>query len=181
MNILFDTEQSRYDVLKVNKRIIDMCGLKEQPDNFQSYSLRQYTPEERLLIIDYILKETKNIGYVIIDGIRDLINDINNIDQSIDITTKLMQWTDQYNCHISVGLHLNKGQNAELRGHLGSEIQNKAESIIEIEKDPDNDKWNIIKARDFRRIQFDSIGMTIDENYFPVIDQDYVEKNNKNF
>ena len=45
-----------------------------------------------------------------------------------------MQWTDDRQIHIHTILHQNKGdENA--RGHIGTELNNKAETVLLVEKD----------------------------------------------
>ncbi len=43
-----------------------------------------------------------------IDGIRDLLTDINSPDQATEITDFLMKWAERFNIHIIVILHQNK-------------------------------------------------------------------------
>ena len=45
---------------------------------------------------------TPDIGLVIIDGIRDMVYDINSPGESTRIISKLMQWTDDRQIHIPV-------------------------------------------------------------------------------
>lgn len=66
-----DTEQSPYHCLKVMKRILMLAGLPPEIDcdRMQFLALRKYTPDERIA--------TEGLGLVLIDGIRDLVYDIN--------------------------------------------------------------------------------------------------------
>jgi hypothetical protein len=175
-NILFDTEQGRYDAAINNSRVVRLCQLTEQPENFDTYSLRSLNTFERIEFIEYIIRNSEKLGFIEIDGIRDLVTSINDEAQATDIVTKLMQWTEDYDCHINVVLHLNKGEESVLRGHLGTEIQNKAESIIEVEKHKKIKGISIIKAKDFRGIEFEDFAMRIDENGLPYIDNDYKDE-----
>jgi hypothetical protein len=172
-NIFFDTEQGRYDAAMNNSRIIRLCGYEKQPNNLQVHALRSLTTFERIQYIDYVIRTVKNPGFVVIDGIRDLVTSINDEAQATEITSKLMRWTEDYNCHINVILHLNKGDEGGLRGHLGTEIQNKAESIIEVEKSKEFNGYSIIKPRDMRGIDFEPIGFLINEYGLPKIDLDF--------
>ena len=75
-----DTEQSRFHCHSVMQRILRLAGL---PDNMNSenlvfFGLREYSPNLRLRLIEYALQTQKGFGLVIIDGIRDLMLDINN-------------------------------------------------------------------------------------------------------
>uniref|UniRef100_UPI003B39FE96 AAA family ATPase n=1 Tax=Spirosoma sp. TaxID=1899569 RepID=UPI003B39FE96 len=98
--LLFDTEQSKHHVLKVVRRICRLCGI-DDPPNLEVYSLRPYAPNDRLKVIDYAIKQTAELGLVIIDGIRDLaVDPILDSEQASHIITHLLQWTDQLNIHI---------------------------------------------------------------------------------
>ena len=122
-----DTEQSPYHCLKVMKRILRMAGLPDDRDseNLEFLALRKYTPEQRIRIVEQAIYNTPDIGLVIIDGIRDMVYDINSPGESTRIISKLMQWTDDRQIHIHTILHQNKGdENA--RGHIGTELNNNA-------------------------------------------------------
>lgn len=170
-NILFDTEQSKYHVYWYNRRVVSICEKKCQPLNFKTYALRPFGVSERIQFIEHILENTKNIGFVIIDGIRDLVSDINNPNESTDIVNRLMYWTEKYDCHINVVLHINPVGDVKLRGHLGTEITNKAESVILIEKSNESPNYSVISPFQSRGKEFDPFSFFID-NYIPVIDLD---------
>jgi hypothetical protein len=101
----------------------------EELEFLNVFCLRKYAPNERLEIIENAIEVTKNLGLVIIDGIRDLITNINDPDQATMITTKLMKWSEEKDCHILTVIHENKG-NEQARGHIGTELINKAERIL---------------------------------------------------
>jgi hypothetical protein len=79
------------------------------------------------------------------------------------------------NIHISVVLHENPskdGSNNKARGHLGTELTNKAETVIRFEKNKDNKKQTIISPDDTRGEEFEPIYFEIAQNdmgLFPVI------------
>ncbi len=75
-----DTEQSPYHCLKVMKRILRMAGLPDDKDNehLEFLALRKYTPEQRIRIVEQAIYNTPDIALVIIDGIRDMVYDINS-------------------------------------------------------------------------------------------------------
>jgi hypothetical protein len=134
--ILFDTEQSLYHVQKISNRIMDLCG--DNLNNLKIIALRKHMPEKRLAMIDYYLKQkNQTYSFVIIDGIVDLLYDFNDLKESKIISTKLMEWSEIYNCHINVVLHTNKDK-MNARGHLGSELMNKSETVFKVEKEDDD-------------------------------------------
>ncbi len=63
-------------------------------------------PDKRKQIIDYMLANMEDIGLVIIDGIRDLMYDINSPSESSELINLLMKWSSEYNLHIHTVLHL---------------------------------------------------------------------------
>ena len=136
-----DTEQSTYHCAKVAKRILRMAGLPtdRNHEDLEFLVLRKYTPEERIAIVREAIYRTENVGLVIIDGIRDMVYDINSSGESTRVISLLMTWTGERNIHIHTILHQNKGdENA--RGHIGTELSNKAETVLQVEKDSKNDK-----------------------------------------
>lgn len=173
VNILFDTEQSKYKTQQITKRI---CNLSESfnTDNFQVYSLRTLNPLERLELIEKVLSETENINFVAIDGIIDLDSDlILNVEQAQNIVFKLMQWTEKHNIHISCVLHFNKTSNT-LTGHLGTFSQRKADAIIQVTKSKDNENITIVEATDTREKSFKPFAFSVDEKGLPYILEDFV-------
>ncbi|MCX6268234.1 MAG: AAA family ATPase [Bacteroidetes bacterium] len=131
----FDTEQGPAQTQKVFKRILEMAGLPtdRNPDNLSFFRLRPQNKDERIEMIRHcIYNNCENLKVVIIDGIRDLVSNINDPDESSTVTNALMKWSEELGIHILVVLHLNKSDKNP-RGHLGSEMSNKAESVLSIE------------------------------------------------
>ena len=72
---------------------------------------------------------------VILDGIRDLVGDINDGTVAQDMMEKLMKTAQQHNCCIVCVLHQNKsGDSRDPRGWLGTELLNKAYDVFATEK-----------------------------------------------
>lgn len=132
--LYIDTEQSKCHCHKVLHRILKLAGLPtdQENDNINSWFCVNTLPTKGD-IIRWALHEEQNIGLVIIDGIRDLIHDINSPSESLDIINELMRWSSYYELHIHTVLHLNKGDD-NTRGHIGTELNNKAETILQISK-----------------------------------------------
>ncbi len=112
-NILyFDTEQSPYHCLLVMQHILRLGGqpIDKEPEHLEFSYLRDFAaPNKRREIIRYGIYNTPNVGLVVIDGIRDLMLDINNSAEASKLVGDLMQWTSEQNIHIQTVLHLNKG------------------------------------------------------------------------
>jgi hypothetical protein len=89
--IYFDTEQSSFYVQQAYKRIDSMSQGDDINKRFYCYALRSLSVQQRVDVIDYVFKHTEDLGFVVIDGIRDLMKDINSAEESTDLSTKLMQ------------------------------------------------------------------------------------------
>jgi hypothetical protein len=170
--LFFDTEQSKYHVQKVIRRI---CRLSElnKPENLDCYGLRPMETEKRIELIEHALDTIPNIGLVVIDGIRDLVMDINDPKESTKIVNKLMQWTDTKGIHIMTVLHQNKGDN-NARGHLGTEINNKAETIISVTKDTGDPDMSIVEAEYSRDKEFTPFAFRIGMDGLPSVIHDWI-------
>jgi len=168
--IYFDTEQSSFYVQQAMSRIYNISEGDGFDKRFFSYCLRPFNPQERLSMIEWVFDNFKNIGFVIIDGIRDLINDINSPDEATMITSKLLKWSERSGAHILTVLHENKGD-GKARGHIGTELVNKAETVLKVEKSEQNKMYSKISCEMVRGLDFEPIYFTIKEN-IPVIESE---------
>jgi hypothetical protein len=159
--VLIDTEQSKYDVWRVAKDICSMAQLSKHPERFYVYRLRPFSPSIRIAMIETILYELNPV-FVVIDGVRDLVTDINNPEQATETTGKLMQYSDELNCHIHTIIHMNKGD-LSARGHIGTEIINKSETVISATKSKDG-SITTIHSEMMRRKDFHDFSFTISNN-----------------
>ena len=81
-----------------------------------------------------------------------------------------MRWAESFNCHIINILHQNKG-NEHARGHLGTEMINKCESVLRVTQ---NDAKQIILEPEFTRgLAFNAIAFERDENGIPQLIKDW--------
>lgn len=126
--LFIDTEQDESDVAKVVQRIHIMLGWDPNRDNarLKVCILRTMPLEKRLEYIENKIKVVKPAA-VFIDGIADLIYDINDIKESNSTIIRLMQLSTEFNCAICCTLHINGNEhNDKMRGHLGTTLKNKA-------------------------------------------------------
>ena len=167
----FDTEQGDYDTYLVSKRIHSIAG--GYREYLGTFNLRDYDPYDRIDIISNAIKFFKdNIGFVMIDGIADLVNDINDVNESTAIVTKLMHLTKKYNIHISTIIHQNKNDNYAT-GHLGSSLIKKSEVVIGVETSIDNKSYSTVDCQNIRgAMDFPDFQFYIDDNVMPVIEWD---------
>ena len=82
--------------------------------------------------------------------------DINSPREATLIVNYLMNWTEEFNLHLHTVIHQNKGdENA--RGHIGTEINNKSETVLRVEKDKNDDAIQHRRGRLYPRYFFPSI------------------------
>lgn len=164
----FDTEQSDYDAYITTVRAEKMAGTSTE--HFGTFDLREYNPTERCELIEFALEEWKNdIGFVIIDGIADLVWAINDEKEATRVVSLLLKWTKKYNMHIMVVIHQNKGDGFTT-GHIGSYVMKKAEAIISVSSIEGNRKASKVEHKMQRgAMEFKEFTFQIDDSGMPVI------------
>ena len=172
--LYFDTEQSPDHCRTILRRINKLCGYPEKKDDdrIRFAFLRQETTLDRRDIIECALITEPNIGLVIIDGLRDLLFDINSSTEAAEVIGLLMRWSSQFNVHIHTVLHLNKGDD-NLRGHIGTELNHKAETILQIKVSEEDENISEVSASMVRDRKFPPFAFSIDDEGVPVLEEDY--------
>lgn len=176
--LYFDTEQGKYHVQLALKRICEQINISE-PTNLQVFGLRSLNPSERLKIIEYAIYNTLNLGFVIIDGIKDLINSINDEAEATMISSKLLKWTEEKNIHIITVLHQNKSDN-NARGHIGTELINKAETVLSVTKNEQDKDISVVEAQQCRNREPEPFAFEINENGLPSLVENFEARTETN-
>lgn len=178
--LYFDTEQGDWDSWNVVRRISLMAG-NQNKDKFKAYNLRQFTPKERCEIIEFaLMMYGDEAGFIVIDGIADLANAINDEDEATRVVSLLMRWTKEYQCHIAVVIHQNKNDNFAT-GHLGSAIMKKCEIIISVTKDAQDNHKSIVECNMTRGVDFKPFSLVINRDGLPEIDNVIIQVNEDDF
>lgn len=147
--LLYDTEQSEVHLYKNTGSLLKRCRLyPTMPKHFNAFYLTAMSRKERLQSIeqsmDIYYHQFGGIHLVVIDGIADLIRSANDEVESIAIIDNLYRLAGIYKTCIICVLHFIPN-GMKLRGHIGSELQRKAASILSIEKD-DDPTISVVKA-----------------------------------
>ncbi len=172
--LYIDTEQGRYHCQLVLQRIMKLSGLpiNHDCDQVEFLVLREFTPQQRRDIINNYLENSSEIGLLVIDGVRDLVKDINNSSEALDVMNDLMRWSSCYNLHIHTVLHLNKGDD-NTRGHIGTELNNKAETILQVTKCRDNPNMSEVRVMHIRDKEFIPFAFYINAEALPELAKNY--------
>ena len=171
MRVLWiDTEQGEMHVRRVVERISEMTGAKlggviAEP-RLTTLLMRELAPMERYnLLVDAIYHNIKVLPFdlIVIDGIADLQRNTNDLEESDALVGALMRLSTQTNTHIICVLHTNPGTD-KARGHLGSSLQRKAESVIFVHR---VGECSIVEPQFCRNEPFERFAFTISERGIP--------------
>ena len=143
----YDTEQSEQstqDIL-INRitplrkaRLPDIEANTDAPcadgEDLFAFNVRCENGEERLRLFSTAVAYLKP-DLVVLDGVRDLISDINDGVEAQRITEQLMTLAQRHHCCIICVLHQNKSDgDRNLRGWIGTELTNKVFEVYACEK-----------------------------------------------
>ena len=166
----FDTEQGRWHSQRVFKRVLDMND-GANVGCYHTFGLRTVGYKTRLGFIEYYLKykiEKGKVGLVVIDGIADLVSDVNNLEESNNVVQKIMEWTAKFDCHIITVIHSNFGS-SKPTGHLGSLLEKKCESQIELELNTVHTEQVTVKCKRSRGYSFETFSFKINDIGLPEV------------
>ena len=101
---------------------------------FDVFNVRAVEWKERRSLLKEAVRRYEP-DLVIVDGIRDLVNDINDGVLAQEVMEELLHLATERNCCIVCVLHQNKGsEDHNLRGWIGTELMNKAFEVYACEK-----------------------------------------------
>ena len=131
-----DTEQSQQSTQEIMKeRIMPLAEVESLDDTrFYAFNLRGLGYEKRGKMVELAINQVEP-DICILDGVKDLMTDINDATQATRIMENLMALAKENCCCIVCVLHQNKsGESRDPRGWLGTELLNKAFDVFATEK-----------------------------------------------
>ena len=161
-----DTEQNKLNTARIMRRIHIIMGwpTNENRDSLRAINLRSVATKNRL---PRILKEVKrNVPTALfIDGVADLIEDFNDIEQSTKVINALMRLSTEYNTSVICILHENKSKDDNgMKGHLGTMLLQKASDVFQVKKS--NGKFDV-SITDCRNMSVEDFSFAIDGHGVP--------------
>jgi len=142
--LYIDTEQEEINSVKILRRIHWLCGwdMNKPNDQFTLLWLRNVEKDDvtrepahvrMFKIIKSAMADIKP-DFVIIDGIRDIIGNFNDLEGSSELIRELMALAQKNNICIVNTLHYNprpgNDEDSKMRGHLGTELGNKVSDTL---------------------------------------------------
>lgn len=167
-----DTEQGVYYARKTFKRVEEIAGSRY--DKYIPIATRKKSVSERLGLIEWLIYESEYSGKIdllLVDGVADLVYNTNDIEEGAKISEKMLRWTSE-GLHIVNIIH-KAGNNDKARGHLGTAVTIKAESIIFMDRIMDEQgnitEKNTVRVRCgyVRGRDFEDFYLTVNKNGLP--------------
>lgn len=167
-----DTEQGKYYAQNTFKRVERLVGNRYQ--NYKPLETRSKSIKERLALIEWVVTESEfagKIDMILVDGVADLVYNTNDIEEGAKLAESMLKWTSK-GIHMCLIIH-KAGNNDKARGHLGTAITIKAESIIFMDRILDDQgnllERNTVKVRCgyVRGLDFEDFYLTVNEDGLP--------------
>ena len=138
MILWFETEQARHTFTRNMKGIISMAGQSGNIDQFKAFYLSGLEPSQRWAEIQMRCAEHRGrVGAVVIDGIRDLMTDINDQKATTLIGTRLIQLRDETGACIIPIMHVNPSGPLKLQGSMGTWLMQKSDGLLYLARGED--------------------------------------------
>jgi len=144
----FDTESSDYDFYRQINKIKGFADLIAMPDNFNAYQVREDSSSTIRKMIEEYLTNNPDCSVIIIDGLLDLIVNMNDEREASLVTKWLKKITKVYNVLLITVLHQSKS-NLSTTGHIGSASDRFAQSTLDIVKDKERNCY-VLSSRFMR-------------------------------
>lgn len=162
---LLDFEQSINQVHKVYRRTHTMSGFEMDEDNsdLEVYYGSELDVPQRWELFERICQR-EDVTIIIVDTSTDLINDINDPQETKRVADKLQAIAKQGEKLIIATIHENKAD-TNATGHFGGSLQKKSEAVISLTK---KDGIFTITATDTRHGDWPDFSFIIDPQGYPV-------------
>jgi hypothetical protein len=154
----FDTESSDYDFYRQINKIKGFSELTNLPDYFNAYQVREDGSGLIRKMIEAYLQDNPECSVIIIDGLLDLIVNMNDEREASLVTKWLKKITKVYNVLLITVLHQSKS-NLSTTGHIGSASDRFAQSTLDIVKEKDKNCY--VLASRFMRSDADFDPVTL--------------------
>jgi len=141
--LYIDTERDENDVHKGLFRIKERANATIgngliQNDQFRNTIIKSFvqleSPLDKLKALKLLISGMGNrIGLIILDGVADVVTDINDLKECQELSHYLVAMANKFNFGVITTIHTNPATQKG-RGHLGSELARKADSLFLLKK-----------------------------------------------
>lgn len=168
--LYIDTEMEIENTMQVARRVHWLTGADQHKPHpqFKPLWLRaEESPQARWLKVRAAINEIRPTA-IFLDGIRDVVQDFNDNAESAMMISQCMRIATNYDCCLWCVLHANPttdAKNEKMRGHLGTELGNKASDTFSTVKTKHKDG-----TVTFEVFQRDARGKDVENWTFEVTD-----------
>ena len=119
-------------------------SIEDHPQNFDYISLLEFDRKERFEVLneylEYIRTKYNRHVFIILDVITDCVYNFNDAKDSMALIDMMNISINRYDVTFLCLIHENPGSTDKARGHLGTEIMNKASTVVQVGFERDNDR-----------------------------------------
>ena len=150
-----DTERNLTEQLPFALQSIQLkagYSIAEHPENFDYFSLLQIDRKERFTTLkeylNHIKQSTNNPLFIVLDVSTDCIEDFNKTDKSMELIDLMNIAVNEHDVTFLCLIHENP-KSDKARGHFGTELMNKASTVMQVgfEKDANQNDTDIIRVK----------------------------------
>lgn len=161
-----DTEQGKPRTARLLLRLKKMGVVT---DNIIHSSMRELGAVGRFKAFTYLVALHRPC-FVLLDGVADLMNNVNDIPEAAMIRQLLLTVSEHFGCHVSAVLHTNeKGDDSTARGQVGSELTRKCSTVLHLDNEGDCTKVTYTRTRDKKPEPFAFRIVEIDGHALPTV------------
>lgn len=153
--VYVDTERNLTEQLPFALQAIQVgagYSKADHPPNFEYISLLQISRKDRFAALDeylnHVKKSTGNALFIVLDVSTDCIEDFNKTDKSMELIDLMNMAINEHNVIFLCLIHENP-KSDKARGHFGTELMNKASTVMQVgfEKDANQNDTEIIRVK----------------------------------
>ena len=153
--VYVDTERNQTEQLPNALQCIQINGgynIEDHPLNFEYISLLEISRKDRFATLNeylnHIKQKTTNSLFIVLDVSTDCIEDFNKTDKSMELIDMMNEAINKHDITILCLIHENP-KSDKARGHFGTELMNKASTVMQVafEKDASQQDTEIIRVK----------------------------------
>ncbi|MEM1000206.1 MAG: hypothetical protein AAGN35_24345 [Bacteroidota bacterium] len=144
------TEQFPYAIQQIQTKA--GYAITDNPPHFHYVSLLDFGREERYVALteylNWLQGGAKRHLFVVLDVITDCIGNFNQVSESLELVDAMNRAINSFDVTFLCVIHENPGNGSDkARGHLGTELANKASTVMQVgfERDRGGDPTDLIK------------------------------------
>lgn len=153
--VYVDTERNLHEQLPYALQCIQVKAgytRSAHPSNFEYISLLQISRNKRFTVLSeylqHLKKKTSNPLFIVLDVSTDCIEDFNKTDKSMELIDLMNVTINRHDAVFLCLIHENP-KSDKARGHFGTELMNKASTVMQVgfEKDSNQNDTDLIRVK----------------------------------